>query len=248
MNPTQFVKEALAPFNECHLVEGQIAVTTHCLYPSNEAVTVYVSGGKNGALVSDEGAAIDVLSVHKRLIPDSERYLRRFCTAPGLRVLAGKICSPEVSFDQLSAAVVLVANASAAAAHWGIEHIKVHKERDLRGDLFGELRKRFSKDQIQQDAKLTGKSSRRYRFDSVVTLDRGRLLAIDAVLPDANSINSHAIAHLDLRQKEDKNIIQRLVYDDEQEWNAADLNLLQMAAAVAPFSKLDVDLKRVMAH
>ncbi len=67
---------------------------------------------------------------------------------------------------------------------------------------------------------------------------------VDAVLPDANSINSHAIAHLDLNQLNDEKIVQRMVYDDDDNWDAADLNLLQMATTLVALSRADMRFRQ----
>jgi hypothetical protein len=108
--------------------------------------------------------------------------------------------------------------------------------RDLRKELYEVLALRFSEERVESDRRLTGKSNRQYHFDHVVTLNHDHRLVVDAVLPDASSINARAIAHVDLARLEDPNIVQRIVYDDELEWEAADLNLLQMAATVVPYS------------
>jgi hypothetical protein len=144
------------------------------------------------------------------------------------------------------AAVVMVANASAAAAHGGIEHMRpATRPHDLRKELRDLLTRQFSKERVQLDGRLTGKSSRQYHFDHVVTLNGNRRLVGDAVLPDASSINSRAIANMDVGRLDDPSIIQRIVYDDEQEWDSADLNLLQMAATLVPYSKFERSLSRL---
>lgn len=239
MNGLEFVREALSPFPRLEQSAERIAVPTHCLYPSNAGVTVFVSGGPNGAIVSDDGGAIDELSTHNRMVPDPDRFLRRFCRPAGLKSERGKIYSPAVVSDQLISAVILVANASAMAAHYGFENIKLRHRRDLRQELRNILERNFAKDRIETERELAGKSTRAYRFDRVVRINQNHLLVIDAVLPDPNSINSHAIAHIDLRQLEDENIVQRMVYDDQEEWRSADLNLLQMAAPLVPISGLE---------
>ena len=248
MTELGFVREALTPFLACVDVGERIAVPTQCLYPSNASVTVYLTGGPQGARVSDEGGAIDELSAHGRSPGNPDRYLRRFCNRAALMSERGKIYSPVVPLSGLAAAITLVANTSAAAAHWGIEHLKFPRRRDLRKELYEVLRLRFPEDRIEGGRRLTGKSTRQYRFDQVVRLNGERLLVIDSVLPDANSINSHTVAHLDIRQNDDPNVLQRLVYDDEEHWNAADLNLLQMAATLVPFSNVGSSLDRLRPH
>lgn len=244
MSNLSFIEDALAPLQNMTATKEHTAVATHCLYPSNAAVTVFISGGgKDGATVSDDGGAIDELSTHNRIVDRPDRFLARFCRPVGLEAKQGKIISPVVPFEQLPSAVVFVANASAAAARWGFEHIKYRRRRDLRKELHALLVGRFTEEMVFE-SRLQGKSSRSYRFDQIVRLGEDRKLIIDPVAPDPNSINAHAIAHMDVGQLEDERIIQRLVYDDEEEWKAADLNLLQMASTLVPFSRLTASLDR----
>ncbi len=248
MNGLEFVREALSPLPGLEQLAERVAVATHCLYPSNAGVAVFVSGGPNAAIVSDEGGAIDELSTHNRMVPEPDKFLRRFCRPLGLKVENGKIYSPTVPAEKLHSAVVLVANASAAAAHYGFEHIKLHHRRDLRKELRSILERSFEKAKIEAERELAGNSSRPYRFDHVIRINANRLLVIDAVLAEPNSINAHAIAHIDLGQLEDENIVQRMVYDDQEEWRSADLNLLQMASTLVPLSGLEAALHPFVPH
>ena len=245
MNGLEAVREALSPFSKFTLLDSEVAVPTQCLYPSNSTVTVYVRGGVRDAIVSDDGAAIDELTSHNRLVDKPDQYLRRFCRPVGLKWQRGKIFSESVSSEQLTSAILLVANASSTAARWGFDHIKFHRRRDLRQELQGILLLKFQKDRIETERRLTGKSSRAYRFDQVVRFDHERFLVIDAVMPDANSINAHAIAHMDLKGLDDKSFIQRIVYDDEEDWRSSDLSLLQMATTIVPFSNVKRALERI---
>ena len=61
-------------------------------------------------------------------------------------------------------------------------------------------------------------------------------MAVDAVFKDTSSINARTIAHLDVKNTGDESIIQSIVYDDSDQWEAANLNLMRMAAPLLPFS------------
>ena len=243
MNTQNYVENALAPFTKFAEHNGAVAVTTSCLYPSNAMVTVYVRGGPNGAVVSDDGRAIDELTALNRDVKNADKFLSRFCNRSGLKAENGKITSARVSAQQLPASIVFVANASAAAVAWGVDKLKLRRRCNLREELEKLLNLSFPGDIIEKKRQIEGKSTRYYRFDTVVRLNE-RLLLIDPVIPDANSINSHAIAHLDVRQREDESIIQCLIFDDEEDWSAADLNLLQMAATLVPLSRVDQAMKK----
>ena len=237
MTTAEFVAEALTPFSTFVERHDAVVVLTSCLYPSNAAVTVSVRGGpKMGAIVSDDGQAIDELTACNRDIPNADKFLSRFCLRAGLVAENGKIRSPRISADQLVSAVALVANASAIAVSRGLEIFKPRSRRNIRRELEYLLGQTFPIQHIEKGRRISGESTRTYRFDTVVRLDNSRLLVIDPVAPDASSINSHAIAHLDVRQLGDENIVQRLVYDDHEKWPSSDLNLLRMAATIVPLS------------
>ena len=247
MTVAERLRNSLAPFEVLAERNGFVSVPTHCLYPSKSSVVVYVSGGEASAVVSDEGGAIDELSAHNRIVPNPDSFLRRFCRPSGLVARDGIIHCHPIEDHQLLSAVVLVANASSAAAHWGLEHLKHRRTRDLRQALLSVLERRFSVDRIDTGRRLQGKSTRTYRFGHVVRMNGERLLVVDSVIPDPSSINAHAVAHLDLGQLGDHNIVQRIVYDEQDEWRAADLNLLQMATTLVPFSRFESSLDRLRA-
>lgn len=239
MTEFALVKQALSPFCSLHELDDHVAVSTHCLYPSGATVTVYVIGGAKESIISDEGGAIDELATHNRFVADADKYLHRFCRRYGVKHENGKIYIRISSNEQLVSAIVRVANASMSAATWGFENIKLIHKRDLRRELHGLIEKTFPKERILAEVRLHGRSSRQYTFDRLIRLSKDTHLVIDPVLRDNNSINSRAIAHLDLKQLESEDLIQRITYDDQEEWDSADLNLLQMAATLVPFSQLE---------
>ena len=138
--------------------------------------------------------------------------------------------------DGLASAVSFVANASSAAVSRGLEMLKIRGPRDLRKDLESILGRTFPVQHVKRDVAIEGHTTRRYHFDAVVELAGARRLLIDPVTPEPNSINAHTIAHMDVSRLGDNGILQRMVYDDRDEWRAADLSLLQTAATIIPYS------------
>ncbi len=228
-------------------LDGRAAVATHCLYPSNQTVTVYVSGGKNEIMVSDGGGSVDVLTLHGCNIPNMDKFLGRFCRPKGLKVKNGEIYTPLLPIDALQAAVVMVANASAAAANHGVSQKKntSHREdRSIRGKIHKMLEDRWEK-QVETRRHLVGKSNRKYRVDHVVYLSSDTMLVVDFVTPNPATINSKAVAHWDLGLSDDGHFLQNIVYDNDQEWESANLNVLQTVATLTPFSNFDSCLSRI---
>ena len=228
-------------------LDGRTAIATHCLYPSNQTVTVYVSGGKNEIMVSDGGGSVDVMTLHGCSIPDMDKFLNRFCRTKGLKVKNGEIYTPVLPVDAFHAAVVMVANASAAAADYGVKQKKTtsySEDRNIRNKIRQMLEDRWEK-QVETHRYLIGKSNRRYNFDHVVSLKSDTMLVVDFVTQNPAKINSKVVAHWDLGLSNDGQFLQNIVYDNEQEWESASLNLLQTVATLTPFSNFDSCLSRI---
>src|ERR1700674_4477671 len=121
MSEREYIRDALAQFAICEDNGESIAVPTQCLYPSNGTVTVFVTGGPNGWVVSDEGRAIQEIMAHGLDVPSNvEPFLRPFAQPQGLRIKGTKIHTPVIPADALAGAISLVANASSLAAFHGV--------------------------------------------------------------------------------------------------------------------------------
>ena len=92
---------------------------------------------------------------------------------------------------------------------------------------------------------MIGASNKAHRFANVISFANGRKFIVDAVANEASSINSRVIANLDVKSVNDPTIEQRIVYDDEEPWSAADLNLLQVGATIIPFSRANDVIRRI---
>ena len=111
--------------------------------------------------------------------------------------------------------------------------LKARHPRSLREDLEQMLYSTFPTQHVKRDVHVQGMTTRPYRFDAEIMIGGGCRLLIDPVTQDANSIYSRQVAHFDVGRLKDRRIIQRIVYDDRDHWNAADLNLLQTAATMS---------------
>jgi hypothetical protein len=242
MNCPPFIREALSQFAVCIEDGGRIAVPTPCLYPSNGVVTVFVSGGARECVVSDRGGAIAEIAAHGLEIPNIEPYLRPFCVPRGLRISGTEIHTPPIPGDSLATAISLVATASSLAAFWAVRTFRHRVRRDLRRELRELLEARFSPGHVKEEIHLDGLSGRSYRFEFLVDIGGSRQLVLDSIFPEATAINTRTIAHFDLAQNKNPVFVQRLVYDQADDWAASDLNLLQMAAELVPFTSFSQNL------
>jgi hypothetical protein len=220
-------------------------VVTHCMYPSNGLVEVRVRGGARTVVVSDEGGAVGEALSAGIAVKDYDRTLGHLVKEQGLLLKRGIIYSPPVSIEGAAMAVVLVANASQEVSRWLFDHTKIKRTRDFRTLLAEFLRKNF--DDRVAPMVIVGKSNKPHKFPNVISLTSGKRLIVDPVTNEASSVNARVVANLDVKAVDDPSLIQRIIYDDEESWAAADLNLLQVGATVVPFSRSQEVIQRIAA-
>jgi hypothetical protein len=245
------VREAISGWPAPLKARDGVTVPTHCLYPSNAIVRVHVSGGITIFRVHDGGGAIDELESSGARNSDDMHIVRSAARAQGLDVTPeGTIISPFVELPQLVGTIALVANASKEAAHSLISKSRGLPKRDFREALASlidleRVQGRFV--EVAHRRMVVGASNKPHRFDFDIALHGQRRLLLDSVVHEAFSINAVLAANLDVREAELPNTIQRIVYDDEEPWDSADLNLLGLGATVVGMSRLRSVLERVAA-
>ena len=222
-----------------------VSVTTHCLYPSNGFVQVSVRGGPSEFIVSDEGGAFADIESAGVEIDKPDALVKHLLSRAGMTITRGVIRSPKVSTDVLPVAIALTANASREVAEWLYAHCRIKRERNFRKIVRDFLRKAYD-DRVVDDT-IVGESNKPHKFENVIRSPDGRRLIADPVIHDPSSINARVIANLDVRMAKYEGLEQRIVYDDHQDWSAADLNLLDVGATPVPFSKFPEVIARLAA-
>jgi hypothetical protein len=241
------VSAALDTWPKASAEAERIRVPTHCFYPSNGVVSVVVENGADTYLVHDDGAALDELDAAAGVVAHPLAVMRAAIHRLGVRVSdAGVIFAPLASGNELAASIVIVANASKYAAHRLIDSMAPRPRRHFRLDLERLLEAEFGKNTLHRETAISG-AHKPHKFDFVVTIGGQRQLLLDAVTPDASSINAAVVAHLDVKQANVPTVVQRIVYDDEEQWKAEDLSLLSVGAPVVAFSRAREALKRAAA-
>jgi hypothetical protein len=228
------------------VVERGVRVATHCLYPSNSAVAVTVTQRGDMFRIDDNGAALDEVSQALHTTQSLRNLMKGIVKHRGCTLTdRGEIMSPLVRMSDLKAAIVLVANTSKAVA----EHLLATARpprRDLKKAIEEILDRRF-KDKWSRDVKIVGASNKQHGFDYVINIGGGRQLAMDFVVPDASSVNSAVVSHLDVKMKRSSDLEQRIIYDDTQIWKASDIEILKAGARPIPLSTLSHALERLAA-
>jgi len=232
----------MAPIMRIH--DG-LRVTTHCMYPSNGLIQVTVRGGTTTIVASDEGGAIGEALAAGIPMRDFSRQLAHRVKDQGLFFKDGVIFTPRMPMEAAPLAVLLVANSSQDIARWLYEHAKIKPTRDFRALVESFLKKTF--ESKVAPATIIGHSRKPHKFANVISFPSGKRLIVDAVVNDPNSINSRVVANLDVKANNDPLIDQRIVFDDEDNWTPADLNLLQVGAILVPFSRSPEVIGRIAA-
>ena len=248
MNIANLVCATMRAASECRDIgDGDVAINTQCLYPSNAVVQVIVRRVASGFLVSDDGGAVrEAVTAGVQLSKAAQAKYVGVTSKQGLHFHNGVVSAPSVPIEALPVAVVLVANAAKEIADQIFLHYRIKRVRDFRALVSGLLRNELM--QSPHEELIAGQSTRTYRFENVIVLPSGKRAIVDPVLRDSNSINARVIANLDVHGAANDSITQRIVYDDEENWESDELNVLHMTSVpVVPFSKAKIALSDLLA-
>jgi hypothetical protein len=238
MNIANDICARLQSVNRCHaLDDGGVAVNTHCMYPSNGAVQVIVHRTPSGYLVSDDGGAIrEAIAAGADMTKATQARYGSVAGKQGLSFCNGIVSAPAVPLEAVSAAIILVANASKEIADQVFSTYRAKRTRDFKTVVRQFLKEEFL--QSPREELITGNTNKSHKFDNVIVLPTGRRAIVDVVLHDPNSINARVVANLDVRAARPHGLTQSIIYDDEDNWGPTDLSLLHITdVPVLPFSK-----------
>ena len=104
------------PYTTCRQVDGGTLVTTQCLYPGGDGVSVVVGQGAGGYRVSDDGAGWEaLLAAGMEVSPSTHgKRARSIAETMGVEFRSGSLIADVIADTQLGAAIVIVANAASA--------------------------------------------------------------------------------------------------------------------------------------
>ena len=236
MSLLTIVQNALTEITAAHVLGDSVLVTTPCMYPSNGFVHVVIHGQGNTFSVTDNGGAVREIEATGIADIKPDKTLANLVRAQGLAVHDGKIVAPLVPLAALPIAIALVANASKEMAEWLFDNSKIKRPRDFKALVKEFLQNTFEKNAFA-DELIVGVSNKPHKFENLIILPNNRRLIIDPVMADASSVNARVVANMDVKMADIPGLEQRIIYDDDEDWKAADLNLLQVGAPVIPFSR-----------
>jgi hypothetical protein len=214
------------------------------MYASGRAVQLAIRGPETGLVVTDNGGAISELEAIGIEIKNPTRLLRPHARRYGVKAEAAEIFESRVPLSDLPSATRLVAVASQEAVLREVDAARFRPRKELRQRMHEVMQQRFS--QYFRGATIPGKN-KPHAFDYVS--DRGDfVLIVDPVLRDSSSINSKVVAHLDVRAGMGARAQQLIVYDDEESWAADQLGILQLAAPIVPWNRMEQAVSRYIEH
>jgi hypothetical protein len=244
MNLVNEIMSRMGDVHQCTPIENGVRFTTHCLYPTNTNVQVAVMGAGNEFFVTDNAGAIKEASNSGAEIKNPDGVYKKLLEKQGLEIKNGAILSPVVKLDDIAAAIVIVANASKELSDFIFDSWKLKRVRNFKDQVRSLIINNLHKE--AKEGKFAGRSNRQHTFENVIDLN-GVKLIIDPVLKDANSINARFAANFDVRSHEYPNLVQKIIYDDSEEWSAADLSFLgDSGAPVIAYSKSEAILREVI--
>ena len=238
MDVEKITREILA-WGEPKFFDPYIIVPTFSVYPSNSAVKVFVEGGRDNFVVSDGGGALQTLlgagymgNSGVKLIQDFLRGMERKVDHDGWIYVSG------VTLNELTSAIAIVAQVSRETADMLLRKFKPSKNFDFRHDLDLKL-ERIYHGNLKKKGHFVGNSNKEHTFDYLIRENDNKIMIIDAVVPDAASLNAAVVSHIDVRAAKRPNVRQFIVYDQGQDWRASDVALLTLGAPAVSFQNLD---------
>lgn len=248
--PMNAIVTALRSVRRVGPSERGILIGTDCLYFDRTNVVVAALVGRKGetVVVHDDGGAEDRLAASGRKVADVAAILRKVARRHGLLVENGQITSRASGIEDLAALIPLVANASQEAASALRAASTPRHQRDIVQEAVRALISWRPDLNIQREFLVTGASSRPYHFDIAAEIRSGALLLIEAVSPDATSINAAAIRNLDVGRRTDELFARAIVYDrqDEKSFGSANLALLASVASTLPVDALSFEIDGIV--
>lgn len=249
MSTLELVKEHLLswPQPSASGDEDTVVVPTHFLYPSKTVVRAYVERVGKQVRVSDGGGAFREIAGIGSYQFDPVKLLRARANNWDLTVSPeGWVLSSLMPMQKLAELVAWVATASHDLAANLLAKMSTRpKANDFRPELDAYLTRKFVLE-IKRNKYLVGASNKEHKFDYFISFGDEKGILLDAVVNDVSSINSAVVSHLDVAKSDRPKIVQRIVYDDREDWKAADLSLLRVGATPLAFTKLDASLSRAV--
>jgi hypothetical protein len=241
----------LCPFirgwQACQVVDGVHRVSTLIQMPSGSILNLQIRPLSDRWVISDGGAAVEEAAAAGIDKPNLGLNVRRALRSRGLTMREGRIEAPAVEMERLQAAAIAVANASKEIAETLIYVGHDERERSLDYRARQILVGRFHTWVSAKPVVVRGKSDKEHTFDTALILPDGRKVLIDTVRHHANAINSTVVANLDVQRLDDRSLVQRIVFDPNEDWRPEEISLLEVGAQPVALPALAGSIEKIAA-
>ncbi|MCK0095472.1 hypothetical protein MWU60_07805 [Yoonia sp. F2084L] len=236
--------KALHLADECQETSRGSKVRTHCLYPSFEAVFVYVQSHPHGFMVTDAGDALNRAWLHGRDESFGKRHLKQSARHFGCEFKHGQLSILAPSDEWLAQAIAAVANAAAEGVNASIRHTGQSNERKLISRVYDVVKGSPYGFDATLDYSAVGKSGKTHHYDMLLSHNNDQIL-INVVVPHANSIAAKYLALSDATDVRSR--LKYAVYD--KELTREDKVLLSNVADVLPYKAIvETSGKALLVH
>lgn len=194
------ISNALGEFGVCEETAQGLRVSTHCLYPSFEPVSVFVRRHGDSFIVHDAGGAATSIWHHGL---DSSYIGRAFSKAAEAFGCHYSLQSIQVIVDDedwLFSGIVSVANASSEAARRAVSKTRITSEHGLIKKTKRFLDNLSWSPETKLEHHVSGTSGKTHIFDLAV-FHNSSVGLIDAVVPHASSVAAKYLAFADTENR-----------------------------------------------
>lgn len=192
------IRSAMAGFDVCEATADGARMATHCLYPSFEAVHVFVVKEGDTFTVHDNRGAYHVAWSHARDERGIAKALESEARRHRLKVDDHRLIAGNVPTEWLRSAILTVANASAAAANAVVAKSLVSADEALVRRIDRVLSGRVPLAHIARGFTLKGISGGERNFDFAVRRDQGYSILISGVTSHHASYFAKYVAFSDV--------------------------------------------------
>ncbi|KIN75514.1 hypothetical protein Z949_144 [Sulfitobacter guttiformis KCTC 32187] len=186
----------MSEFASCEPTANGLLVSTHCLYPSFEAVNVFVVGYGDGFIVHDNAEAARLVWMYGIDERSFKRTASHSANAFDCKMEGAQIQCEAPSSDWLWAAIASVANASSDAARAAVGKARVSTEVSLIQKAKAIFDGAAWNPETKLDFPFPGSSGKVHSFDLAI-FSGGKTALVDAVTPHHNSIAAKYLAFSD---------------------------------------------------
>jgi hypothetical protein len=218
----------LSPSLSAQRQEDAHRVETTTLLPGGAIVSVRLRHAVSGFVVDDEAVGRTVLSelgVQDLTGADTRRG-NQIADARGVRFDGASFSLDEVSEDGLQSAIVYVADASRSWVEAALDARARRPSTDLTARSKDKLRAILPNVRIELDRELIGESSKRHRFDIVVSLANDRLALFQTLTLSPNALAA-AYLKFDDVMRAHPDWPREAVVEDLSIWPSPDLAVMQ---------------------